>query len=323
MKLDEHFKNALKQAVTNEPPVVDPRGRFEARLGRSRRVRTATYAFGLAVAAIAAVLVVPRVLPQRDTGVLEPGPSETPSPTSGTGIDTAQWKTYYGNGWSLKYSPKWHVQLFEGDTEFVPQDLKGTAVGEPTFALIVRPESDSYAGVTFPSDTTVEGTWNDGHKYRQWHSTDPAKPHSETMFEIDDAHRLHVIYFASTAALWDRYVREADASFDSLTFTTPITPKHGDVMPGVEFGPATRTLVDFMDARIEGSGAESYLGAAATEYYANHDKGLSLYSPTSNPHYASYEVASYEQIEGNLVQTMFIVKIVEEYTGDTKAQMFW
>ncbi len=319
MKLEEHFKNALKQAVSNEPPVVDARARFEARVTKTRRTRIAMSALGLAAVAIAAVVVVPRVLPDRETEMFEPGPG-TESPTPKAGIDTTGWSVYSGNGWTMKHSPKWRVALFEGDTEFVPQDLKGTAVGEPTFALIVRPEPEAYDAVALPSGgETVTGTWNDGRKYRQWRSTDASKPRSETVFEIDADSSLHVIYYVSTVALWDAHVREADASFDSLTFTATIEPKHGAIAPGVEFNQFTRTLVDFMDARIEKSGAEPFLAASAAEYYAEHRSGLYLYSPTSNPHYTRYDVLSWQSVEGNIVQATFVVQIVEEYTGSTTA----
>lgn len=91
------------------------------------------------------------------------------------------------------------------------------------------------------------------------------------------------------------------------------SPKHGG--PGTEMphDMATFTALRLMDARVDGQGAERYLSPEAAERFERGEGGLSLYSPTSNPHYARFELVERSGEAGE--RASFIVRIDEEYTG--------
>jgi hypothetical protein len=143
MKMEDHFKETLNRAVTNEPPVLDAWDRFERRLGRSRRWTLMASIAGMAAVIVAAVLVVPQLMRDDGTGVTtQPtsSPSVTPSP-SPTVDPYAGWLTFENEEqlYRLKH-PTWRVGMFEAVYEFGPPGLPATDArgAEDSFGVVVN-----------------------------------------------------------------------------------------------------------------------------------------------------------------------------------------
>lgn len=100
----------------------------------------------------------------------------------------------------------------------------------------------------------------------------------------------------------------------------PYQPEHGTISPGVPNDAATQELAKFLDRRIVGSGADPYLSADAKDQYDSNEGGLSLYSPTSNPHYDRWEIKSRESVDASSYE--YEIVIHEEYTEGGSAGSF-
>lgn len=157
MKMEDHFKETLHRAVANEPPVFDAWDRFEHRIGRARRWRMAAALAGAAAVIVAAVIVVPNLATNGGVGFDTP----PPDPYAGwqSGSDPI-------GQWTVLFPADWRLTQFEGTNDILPPGEKGTAAGEPTFAVyIARIDEDLEPNAAFEDPTIKRGVWPGGRPY--------------------------------------------------------------------------------------------------------------------------------------------------------------
>jgi hypothetical protein len=148
MKMEDHFKETLRRAAANEPPVLDAWDRFERRLGRSRRWMLMASLAGVTAIVVAAVLVVPQLgksAKGRGVTTQPSSPTPTPSPT----VDPyAGWKTFENaeQHYRLRYPSDWRESVFEAVYEFNPPGLPSTdgRGAEDSFGVIVNVLESSF-----------------------------------------------------------------------------------------------------------------------------------------------------------------------------------
>ena len=143
MKMEDHFKETLNNAVANEPPVQDAWSRFE------RRVRRGLWMRGLRVAATAAVVAgavwVAYPLVKSDNPVIVPPATQPPTSTPIVPDPYAGWHSSANADalWMVRYPSDWYGQdaplpIFEGVNELQPPDVEALEKGLPTFAVTIR-----------------------------------------------------------------------------------------------------------------------------------------------------------------------------------------
>ena len=157
MKIEDHFRETLRGAVANEPPVLDAWDRFERRVGRDRRWRLIASLTGAVAVIVAAAVVVPQLL----TTTTKLPPVVQPDPYAGwtEAVDPV-------GQWTLKHPPTWRVTQFEGVYEVLPPGEIGSIAGEPTFSVIISRLSEDFELPAAQGDPTVErGVWPGGRPY--------------------------------------------------------------------------------------------------------------------------------------------------------------
>ena len=155
MKMEDHFKETLRRAAANEPPVLDAWDRFERRLGRSRRWALIASIAGTAAVIVAAVLIVPklgtggvRVIPPATQPTSNPSITVSPSPTVSPGGSTPlicqmqPCKSFENldKHFRLSYPAEWRTSAFEAVDEFNPPGLDSTDGKGPdgSFGVVVN-----------------------------------------------------------------------------------------------------------------------------------------------------------------------------------------
>lgn len=337
MRLEDHFKDVMRRTVANEPPVVDAWSRFEDKAKRTRRLRLVWSLAGAATVVAVALVAVPRVLPER--AVVPPA---SPEPSPSFSVDPMlTWETYThaNEGWEMSYPPDWRIGGFEGGTEFLPPGMIGLAAGGQTFGVELMMHVERFDDRTPQENvtSTSRGTLPSGRPYVLWEGSG-REGETTVTYWIDwpteaytcpegaagcdmDPLTLRATIYAGTQDLRDRFGDTARLMIETIAVAAPKqTQKRGTVAPGVQQDGLTTMLVDFLEARLDRRGAEEHLSANAKSQYDANEGGLSLYSPTSNPHYARYEILSREGVDANSVE--FVVRITEEYTGQTTSSSF-
>jgi hypothetical protein len=148
--MEDHFKETLRKAAANEPPVLDAWDRFERSVRRDRRWRFTAAIAGLAAVIVAAVIVVP----QLGTGGVRVIPPLTNSPTPGSPSPSADpyagWQTYTNADqfYRLKFPAGWRYTMNEAVYEFVPDGLDATDAkgAEGSFGVIVNLHDQAFFG---------------------------------------------------------------------------------------------------------------------------------------------------------------------------------
>jgi len=222
MKMEDHFKETLHDAVANEPPALDAWDRFERRAGRSRRWRLAASLAGTAALITAAAIVVPQL-----------STSETPrTPIVSTPDPYAGWLTAEDpvGQWTLRHPMSWRVTQFEGDYEVLPPGEVATPAGEPTFAVtIARLSEDLEPSAAAEDPTVVRGVWEDGRPFMRIQQRGYSVGY---IYRIDwrapcafetpacdvEPATLVVHVFSTDQARLDRYVEEADLVAKSIVY---------------------------------------------------------------------------------------------------------
>lgn len=122
MKMEDHFSETLRRAVSSEPPVIDAWSRFERRLTRRRRARLALSLVAGAATVAAAALVVPNLVPDRDVTPIDPSPTPaTPATASPSETPT-----------SAPVMPDEIIAISLGDDRMKPGDDEIVAISSAT-----------------------------------------------------------------------------------------------------------------------------------------------------------------------------------------------
>src|SRR5437870_3958339 len=121
--MEDHFRETLRHAVSNEPPVQDAWKQFERRVGRARRVRLLTSVAAAAAVIAAGAIVVPHLT--HSGRVIVP---QTQPPDAYAG-----WKTFESTvgEFRVRYPADWRVTEFEGTYDILPPGMPAPAVGRP------------------------------------------------------------------------------------------------------------------------------------------------------------------------------------------------
>jgi hypothetical protein len=307
MKMEDHFKETLKKAVANEPPVQDAWSRFERRIATHRRARLFASLAVAAAVIVAGAIVVPKLGHRSITAPTTNPPSASPSETSSPGA-TAGWNTYERptDSYRVKYPTDWKQAEFEGHAEIWPNAFPGPQQGAPTVFVDVSLLNGDYRTTPIPSSTGVPvsgsrptGLMPNGHPYVKY-ATD-----GETVWYVDwtyycpapaagckDRTRtLRVMVKDTSVGIDARYLETAQTIVDSIEFA----PDQGLFAPEIMNDSLTTGLAHFMDARLAGSGAEPYLTEKAASEYRAGTGGLALYASG----YRNYEVTARRDIDAN------------------------
>lgn len=313
MSLERDIRETLMKTANEVEPGESRFGEVESKI-RRRHAATlvGTTAFALAVI-VAGAIVIPQLTggsSTRPPGFATAPPSETPPPSTDGSVYRNELDSY-----QTVFPRDWKVGGFEGAVEFTPPGLPGLAVGEDTFAVEIQHrigERYDEADPSFEPGADVAGR-----------SAVRSRADTQIVYRVDwtgagcdpeavcDAEiaTLFVNLYGSTQRLWDRYQAEGRAIVESLR-TTPGTPVETDdviitrrgSVDGelVEYDELTAFLVRFMDARMDGGGAESYLTEnAAAQYQAREGEwGLYAYGDPAIP-WTRYGVIERANVDAN------------------------
>ena len=209
------------------------------------------------------------------------GPSATP--TSAPPIPTG-WHRRAGvqSAFQLAIPNDWKGGWFEGTWDFEPKGEPSTAEGGSLFAVTVTVQSGGYeqpANGKHATQTTVNGahalTWATGQQ-DLWYSVEWAfcPGYASECSSNRQTHTLVAHMFASTRALWERYFKTGKTIVSTIAPYDGSTPAHGTVSAKVGSDTFTKALVRFMDARVEGIGADELM----TQHGAADYENIGLYS---------------------------------------------
>ena len=313
MSLEHEIKEALMRRagdVQERPAAFDG---VEGKVRRAHRRRLAgAGALGVA-AVIAAVVAVPRLLPDGEPDGFVGPPQPVPP--------TEELATYRNEqaGYQLRFPADWRVAGFEGSLELLPPGQVGLAAGEETFAfeLIWFPGDrydelpESVGEVPFTRSVVDEGRdaieWGDAFELflrADWTgahcaSTDRREP----LWPCDSVATLQAHIFASNEDLYSEFITEAEAiaeSIEPLTIagypeTARVHTRHGELSAGVPYDGFAETLVEFLDARVDGIGTDAWYGGELPEGFI-----------------ARYEVLERAEADANSVE--FTVEVTGEET---------
>lgn len=284
MKMEEHFKETLNRAVANEPPVLDAWDRFEQRAGRSRRIRLFAAIAAATAVAVASVIVVPKL------GSNEVSPPFVTNPPT-TGDPYEGWKTFTPEEgvFTLRYPPTWTVVKDEMSYIVQPPGVpRGLASGEPTFAVDIQQRAGELYTSEFSS--AEEARWADGRRFVG--KAEERGPERSVTYRVEwgaafgcasdsiptgfkqDPQTLRVAMIGSTPKLWE-HVEVGRLVVDSIRWIPPVgqpgsdlVSRHGVIGEDINRDDVTEALEAFLDARVEGTGAERYLSTEAAAQYA-------------------------------------------------------
>lgn len=334
------FDNDLKQAFERHSGDVSPTpGAWtgvDRRIRRSHRIRTALATAGGAAAIVAAAIVVPKIVsnPSRIENPIE-SPSPTPAPVTD---ETAVFRNERDGYW-LQYPKDWRFGEFEAQIAFQPPGVPSIVEGGSTFAVELWVDQGDYdnpdrlgtyeGGTADVLDTTVAGR---PAKVRQHDQRDGSKIARSVTYTVDwtgvycppgapcpvpgpSVLIVHIQATPSEEPLWDRYSEAGLAMVDSIRLNnasslpsnTAVATRRGSVGANVEYDDTTAAVVKFMEARIEGGGAEPWLSSNAKQQYDMRENDLSLYSPDERTSYLSYKLVARDQADANSWE--FIVEI--------------
>ncbi len=329
MRLDEHFKDTMRRAVANEPPLEDAWARFERRAKRSRVTRSLVAFSGAAAVIAAGLVVVPRLL----SNDVRLGPDDTPTAEpSATPVDaTAGWRPFLNatDGYAIKQAPTWRRGWFEGHTEWNPPGFRSAIVGEPTFAIEVWRDFTKYTDVPPPGSPSrrSEGSLPGGEAYVRfeqdrrvtyhinWRVPDPKPCSAPPGADCTQGLPLKIAtVFVDIVGIagddrWPVFRENAERMARSLDrFEIVLTP--GYTAEGVQEDGFTRVLGAFLQARGGLSGAERFLTAAARDAYTT--RKLLLYSADSNTSsYGSFKILKRIEDPEDAQHPTFIIALDE------------
>jgi hypothetical protein len=281
MNLEDQIKETLMKHAADVRPDAGSWDGVETKVRRAHYARVA-FVSTLTVALIAAAaIVLPRLgseTPKSSfTGTTpsassEVSPTTTPTPV---GIDTSGWRPRVGTqaDFQLLLPPDWKGGWFEGYWDFEPKGLPGLPGGGDTFAIEVNLESGDYRNV---APKGAEATRIGERSALAW---SPSEGHSSFAVQWTDCpagadcvsgseRTLLVNMSGSTTALGQKYGAVGKEIVQTVRVYDGSAPAHGTAV-GIPDDPYRRTLITFLDARVEGIGAEDLMCCSAPDFYAS------------------------------------------------------
>jgi len=169
MKMEDHFKETLNNAVANEPPVRDAWNTFERRVRVDRRRRIVGLVAAAAVIAGVAWIVYP-IAGAKNGRPIVPAtqlPAQTPTAPPRPPYAQPDWVRYKNDLllYSIDHPKSWRgPATFEGVDSFQPNGAQPLEKGTPTFAITIQfqqgadPAAAPSGEPTPSSSRTVEGS---------------------------------------------------------------------------------------------------------------------------------------------------------------------
>ena len=294
MSLERDIKETLMKIADDVEPGQSRFGDVENKVRRRHAAMlVGTTAFALAVI-VAGAIAIPQLTKEGTPNFAGPG-STTPPVTAPDG-------TTYRNeldSYQTTIPDDWKVGGFEGAVEFLPPGLPGLAVGEDTFAVEIQHRIGETYNRGEPSGGAELSGFEDGYTVAGREAVRAETP-TEIVYRVDwtgagcdpealcDAEiaTLRVAVFASNTALWDQYHVEGEAIVDALVTSPGAAVPAGAVITrrgsvdgaAVAYDELTSFLVRFMDARMDGGGAEAYLSENARDQYEGREGEFGLYA---------------------------------------------
>lgn len=278
------FEQDLKQTfITHENdvrPDAESWRQVEKKVRRAHVKRlVAASSFAIALIAAAAI-VIPRLQSNKPKGFV--GPAQTASAPSEPGPPSGDVHVGADQGFRIVIPSGWHAGWWEGVYEYEPAGLPSLARGEDTFAITVHNVPGPYTrpGISGAGDGTASTTIN-GRRALFGQFTDTRAGERRAVYTIEwpacvpqliecsppQNNTLVVIARASTSALWEKYLSAAEAAIRSLVPYDGGTPAHGTVAGSVGTNDFSKALVRFMDARLEGIGADGMMTPSGSSDY--------------------------------------------------------
>lgn len=298
MSLDQDLKNAFERHARDAQPDDEAWQTVERRIRRAH-IRRVTVASALSVALIVvAAVLVPRIGTRPESrGFTNPTVSPTtqasPSGSSSTSPSVsatpsqapaipAGWQRRAGvqSGFQLGIPSDWKGGWFEGVWDFEPRGLPGGAMDGDTFLVTITPTNGSNISIAAPPDaTTVEingrraQTWSEGSTEIDYVISWTFCPGYAASCSVDsEINFLTVRVRATNATLWSQYKRMGQQIVTTIAPYDGGTPIYGDRSPYVPMNEFTRALTRFMDARVEGIGADELACCNAATYLSKNNE---------------------------------------------------
>jgi hypothetical protein len=300
MSLENEVKEAFKKHSDDARPAVESWHAVETKVRRAHKQRL-VYSSALSIMVVAAIAIVLARSPggNESKGFTNPSatPTESSTPSPGVGPSTTPtakppapsstipdgFKARAGvqSGFAVDIPKDWKGGWFEGYWDFEPKGLPSTAQGGDTFALVVTVEPGNYRDATggvHSTQTTIGGRnalmWSTDALHLSYAVEWPGCPNYEpSCLSSTSPQRLIIRLYGSTHGLWDSYQALGRRAAATVHVYDGTEPEHGTFNAGVKIDDYSKALVRFMDARVEGIGADELMCCNAVTFYSR-DGGL-------------------------------------------------
>lgn len=315
MSLEREIKESLGRHADDARPGPAGLSAIERKVARAHRRRLGLVT-GAGVIVLAAIgLALPRLLPDNNPGLYNPG--DDPSVDATATATPVEMKVFRNerDAYQLSMPKDWSVTRFEGTVELLPPGQVGRNARGGWRA---GAEGDGFSVelqqfVRQPYDEPDPDYMEAGYDYAP---TEPVGGRNavraervekngsrEVVVRIDwtgagcgkdvlcdaETATLRISMLATSAELWDRFEADGQIALEMLSTLQDapepagtVTTLYGTVDDGVPYDDVTQFVVRFMDARIEGAGAESFLTTETSQQYEQYEaggpKGVGLYS---------------------------------------------
>jgi len=245
MKMEDHFKEMLRKAVENEPPVHDAWSRLERGVRRDRGVRLTVAIAGAAAVIAASTIVVPKLGARRfliTPSTIPPSPTSTPSFGPPPGLFQPHgWQiaTSEAGLWITRYPKGWTSGEFEGVTSFQPRGVQSVNKGLPTFDVDIRFQQGERPYPPPAGDKSTYRAQTRGDGRVQYKSEVRQRGSHVVTYRIDwmacaagetpcriVSGTLVVRIHSDTPTLWSRYASDAELIASSIVhLEDPTSPR--------------------------------------------------------------------------------------------------
>jgi len=321
MSLEDEVKEAFTRRADDARADGQSWNAVEKKVRRAHRQRFVfTSALSLVIIAAIAIVVLkgPGTNQSRGFSNTSPTPTEatTPSPSLGPSTTpTAQphpsslpegFKARVGvqSGFAVDIPKDWKGGWFEGYWDFEPAGLPSTAQGGDTFALVITLEPGSYTkagGGAGTTELTIGGrkayTWSTDPLHVVYSVDWPGCPkYVTTCTSSPEGERLIMRLSGSTQRLWDSYEALGRQAALTVHVYDGTAPEHGTVASGITNDEFTKALIRFLDARVEGIGADELMSSEAASQFSDTSGCPDLYqAKTSHRAWTGYDVSRREE----------------------------
>jgi hypothetical protein len=176
------------------------------------------------------------------------------------------------DAFALGIPPDWKGGWFEGTWDFEPGNLPSASQDGPTFVVTITMQPGNYDHAKQPATSTMI----QGNRALVWHPSA-----LETEYAIEWMHcsnygpcssnfetqTLIVRVMASNEQLQMKYSSVGEQVVRTIANYDGSAPVHGTIRSTVQYDDFTKALVRFMDARVEGIGADELMCCDAPNNY--------------------------------------------------------